>query len=204
MSFLGNIGFVAIIDKEKNSVDNIYKRWKQTGFIDGLDMDVAVKVSIAFEITAFMILYELKVSDMRYKMIGETADENPNFDNMIFAIVRRVISGFNKSYEHVTEIINMSRSGFNSELYKSLRIEKEAAIIYFYDTILPASGDEWHMNRENKRYKDFKKNHHQKHLSRGGNRSCEDFVPFDVQAEYCAYLARKIENKLREKYEKIN
>lgn len=204
MSHLLNSGLVGITDKERSSLNDVYYRWRQTGFLDGLDKDVAIKVSIAFEITALILLLDNKMCDMYYKMTEENAFEEPEYETMIFPIVRRVISGFNEAHEYVTEILGMAKSSFNSMLWKSLRLEKESAIVYFYDVILPNSGDEWHLTRRHKTYYDLKKDSYQRHLSRGGNKGYEEYMPIDVQAEYCAYLARKIENKLREKYEKVN
>ena len=189
---------------ETNSIDKIYLFWKNLGLTDGLDYEVALKVSIAFEITALTLLCDNKMCDMYYKMTEENAFEEPEYETMIFPIVRRVISGFNEAHEYVTEILGMAKNSFNSMLWKSLRLEKESAIVYFYDVVLPNSGDEWHLTRRHKMYYDYKKDSYQRHLRRGGKNSYEEFVPFDVHAEYCAYLARKIENKLREKYEKIN
>lgn len=199
-----NSGLVGIADKERSSLNDVYYRWKQTGFLDGLNKDVALKVSIAFEITALTLLCDYKMCDMYYKMTGENAFEEPDYEIMIFPIVRRVISGFEDAHEYITEILSMAKSSFNSILWKSLRSEKESAIVYFYDVILPNSGDEWHVNREHKTYYERRKYLYQKYLSRGGNQSYENFIPIDIQAEYCAYVAKKIENKLREKYEKVN
>jgi hypothetical protein len=189
---------------ETNSVDKIYLFWKGSGLTDGLDKKLALQVSVALEIAALMLLADQKMCDMYYKMTGEIVDDEYDFHSVIFPIVRRVISGFNEAHEHVPEIINMAKKEFNSVLWRSLKSERESAIVYFYDVVLPNSGDEWHQNREHKTYYERRRYLYQKYLSRGGNRNYEDFVPIDIQAEFSAYVARKIENKLIEKYEKVN
>ncbi len=206
MSYLLNSGLFGITDKDRNSIDHIYNRWKFTGFLDGLEYEVELKVSIAFEILVLLLLSEQKMCDMYYKMTGEIVDEEREFDVFIFPIVRRVISGFNEAHQHVPEILNMVKKEFNSILWRSIKEGRESAIVYFYDVILLNSGDEWHANRVHKTYHELKRHAYQRYLSRGGSnsRSYEEFEAIDTQAEFCAYLARKIENKLREKYEKIN
>lgn len=187
---------------ETNSIDKIYLYWKNSGLIDGVDYEVALKLSVALELLAIMLLADQKMCDMYYKMTGEIVYEEPEFYIMIFPIVRRVISGFEDAHEYVTEIVNIAKKEFSSTLWRSIEAGKESAIAYFYDVILPNSGDEWHVNREHKTYYDLKRRNYERygHMREG----YIEFVPIDVQAEYCAYLARKIENKLREKYGKIN
>ncbi len=202
-----NSGLVGITDKEKSSLGDIYYRWKQTGFLDGLEYEMELKLSVAFEILVLLLLSEQKMCDMHYKMTGEIVDEEIHeFDVFIFPILRRVISKFNEAHQYVPEILNMVKKEFNSSLWRALIEERESAIVYFYDVILPNSDSEWHKNREHKTYHDLKRHSYQRYLSRGGSniRSYEEFEAIDTQAEFCAYAATKIENKLREKYGKIN
>lgn len=191
---------------ETNSIDKIYLYWKNSGLVDGLDYEVALKTSVALELLAIMLLADQKMCDMYYKITGEIVYEEPEFYTVIFPIVRRVISGFEDAHEYVTEIVNMTKMEFNSILWRSLREGRKSAVVYFYDIVLPKSGCEWHQNREHKTYHELKRHSYQRYLSRGGSnsRSYEEFEAIDAQAEFCAYVAIKIENKLREKYGKIN
>jgi len=202
MSELFRSGLIGISDRDKNSLDHILIRYMNLGFLEGLDSGVAVKVAVGFEIAALILLSEEKMCDMQYKMTGEITHEDNEFGIVIFPIIRRIISGFEDAHEHVPEIFGMIKKEFNSVLWMSIKEKKESAIVYFYDTVLPESGDEWHMNRPHKTYRELKNSHFKK-FGYFLKKDYEDYIPIDLQAEFCAYVAKKIENKLRKKYEKL-
>jgi hypothetical protein len=202
MSELLNSGRVGIIDKERNSNKHIFDRWEQFGFLEGLDSSVSMKVALAFELTANILLMEGLSCDIRFKITGDIFDDNSKFETAVFPIVRRIVGRTPEAVDYVPEILNMAKKQYKTTLSKGVHSGDERCIAYFFNNVLPTWSQYF---RENK-YKDYESYKFSKYreyadrcIKRGG-----EVLPFasfgfiDWEAEYCAALAEKIETEIKE------
>lgn len=207
MSYLLDSGKVGTLDKSRNTNSHIFVRWKELGFLDGLDEDTAMKVALSYEIAANMMLMDGKIYDMYFKINEDIIDDDGIVDTVIFPIIRRIVSKFVDAHKYVPEIVNMVKKEFETSLWKSIASGSETAIAHFYDNVLPIWSSH-HKERKHKDYHDFKKYMYKRHVEkcreyRRNIESYEDFIPIDLEAEFCAYVAERIENIIRE-YERVN
>ena len=206
MIYLLKSGRIGIVDTGHNCVCNVHQRWMDTGFLEGLEFYKSIKVAVAYEIVAQTLIAEELMFKMYSDISGENMYEDDNrFQTVIFPIVRRTITAYPNAHKYVPEIIGMAKVEYGTQLCMALYSNDESAIEHFYNNILP-KWSEWHKDRKYS-YKELKENTYRKYLNRINiGRSSEDaqsfegFIPVDYEAEFCAYVASKIENMLREKY----
>lgn len=202
MSELLNSGRIGVLGKDKNSNNHIHDRWKNSGLLDGLDVELETKVALSLEIAANFMIMEEKMNDMYFKDTGNIVeDDDSRFDTIIFVIIRRTISKFPDAHKYVPEIINMTKKEYDTFLCKSIYSGNEKAMVYFYDKVLP-KWSIYHKERKHKTYYEFKKYAYKKHKERGNKNyptpPFEEFVPMDWEEEFCCCVADKITKIIEE------
>jgi len=198
MSHLLNNGQVGGLDKSRRSNSHIYDRWERLGFLEGLDRELGMKVSLSYEIAAQIMLMEGKAMDIHFKNTGNVVDDNNRVETIVFPVIRRVLSMFPEAHKYVPEIVNMLKKEYETTLCKALYSGNEGAMIYFYEIVLP-KWSKWHKDRKHKYYHDFKKEKYGEYLRKSGNTpSYEFFEPMDWEAEFTACMSDKIEISIRE------
>lgn len=209
MSNLLDSGIVGVLDKNRNSVSHIYDRWKHIGYLDGLDFELAVKVSVSFEAAAHILLMKDKISDIHYKYTGEIMDDDSEISHRItivlFPLIRRVIQMLPEADKYIPEIVTMVKKEYNTSLCKYLYAENENFIAYFYENL----SIKWNFkDRKHEKYKDFKKDAYEKYFTKSNAnnnyliKSYEEFIPMDIEAEFHVYVANKIEQTIRKHIKK--
>ena len=201
MSYLLNSGQVGILDKSRNSNFYIHERWKNTRLLEGLDVEVSMKVALSYEIVANILLMEQKMIDIHFKNTGESIDEDARFDTVLFPVVRRTIAMIPEAHEYVPEIVNMLKKEYNTTMCRAIYSGNENAIAYFYDKVLPVWSS-YHKDRKHETYQEYKREMYEKRNERGFVRdkhiSYEDYMPMDWEAEFAACVADKIAITIRE------
>jgi hypothetical protein len=204
MSQLLNSGRVGSLDKDRNSNEFIYHRWKDSGLLEGLDTELALKVALSMEIGANIILMENKSCDIIHKITGDVFHSDGRFDTVVFPIIRRIVARTPEAAEFIPEIINDAKKHYSSNLWLRISEGDERYIRHWFNNILPKWSSYHREKREHKDYDDYKKYMYEKHKERAYQgrytmRSYEDFECVDIEAEFCAAMAEKIESEIREK-----
>ena len=202
MSHLLNSGQIGILDKERNSNYHIHYRWEQLGFLEGLDESLSMKVALCYEVATNILLMEGKSCDIRFKMTGEIFDDDNRIATVIYPIIRRIVSKTPEACDYIPEIINTSKKHYNTTLCKALYDGDERYIRHFFNNILP-KWSKYHRKREHHSYYEYKKAMYEKHVIRkssyGQNvQTYEYFDCMDIEAEFTAAMADKIETDIKE------
>lgn len=192
---------VGVLGKDRGSNAYILDRWHQTGLLEGLVGEFAMKVALSYEIATHFLLMEQKAEDICFKMTGEVISySNGGIDTVIFPIIRRIVSRTPEASEFVPEIINMSKGYYNSNLWRMVSTGDERYIRYLYNNILP-KWTKYHKERDYKDYDDLKERMYEKQKKRNNRWSVgsyEEFIPLDWEAEFCSAMAERIETDIKE------
>lgn len=196
---------VGTLDKDRSSNKYIYDRWKDSGLLVGLDREVTMKVVLAMEIGAEIILMENKSCDIISKITGDIFYYDSRFDTVIFPIIRRIIGITPEAIDFVPEIINEVKKYYKTPLAKVIheRDVPERHLEYLYNNVL-VKWSKHHRESEYKNYEEFKKGVYNEYVKKQQNWG-KEIEPFDAarfvdwEVEYCAALAEKIETEIREK-----
>jgi hypothetical protein len=207
MSHLLDSGRVGIVDKGFRNLERIYDNWMRLGFLDGIEDDeVAAKAAVSFEIAALMLLTERKMADIYFKLTGNIVDADEvtkRVETVLFPIIRRVIVVYPKAHEHVDDIVSLTKGAYDMALCKAIYNDDKSARIYLFEHILP-KWSKWHRDREHKTYDEYKKHLYEKYVQRCYDRGSipvefEEYPGLDWEVEFCAAVAERIEQILREK-----
>lgn len=180
----------------------IYNNWKDVGFLEGLDRETGSQVAICLEVAVHILLFRYDMWDVSSKLTGELYDyKYDGFDTVIFPIMRRVATKIKNPMQHASEIFLLAEQEMNKEFSLKVIDGDEACCKYFYDKICIEGGYYSKQNWQPK-YKNYNelvegkmKQYKERDIEFRGIPSLLDW-----EAEYVAYVADIIIDKINNKY----
>ena len=96
MSELLNSGYIR--NSRPLKEEDIIKKWKDIGFLDGLDYEMRARVALGMEVAAQMLIIEGMIEDLDNKLSEKESDDHKYYETIMFPIVRRVVTGCPEAY----------------------------------------------------------------------------------------------------------